>query len=99
MRFSSTEEVDKFVFETLLDPRFKMTSFRKTETVENDAKAQLNECKSLKVLAKKYLCVPPASVCSEHIFSTALFICHRKRKRIDPETAKMLVFLNKNMLC
>ncbi|KAJ8865476.1 hypothetical protein PR048_033780 [Dryococelus australis] len=41
IRFSSIDEIDIFVFETLLDPRYKMTPFRKTETVENDVKAQL----------------------------------------------------------
>ncbi|KAJ8884548.1 hypothetical protein PR048_016405 [Dryococelus australis] len=176
IKFSSLEEIDIFVFATLLDIRFKITPIKMTQTVEN-TKAQLvleathilltcddikpvsdeavkdvhvasgytniwscysnlfkqssktnhqdefvkndfkiyfsedhmapsesifdywkskNECKLLKVLAKKkYLCVPPASVSSERIFSTAGFICDRKRNRLDPERVRMLYFLNK----
>lgn len=51
----------------------------------------------LKLLAKKYLCIPAASVASERLFSTAGLICDRKRNRLDPRMARMLVFLNKNL--
>lgn len=52
---------------------------------------------SLKELAKKYMCVPPATVFSERLFSTAGIICDSKRNRLDPERVKMLVFLKKNL--
>lgn len=51
----------------------------------------------LRLLAKKYLCVPPATVFSERLFSTAGLICDKKRNRLDPERVKMLVFLKKNL--
>lgn len=43
-------------------------------------------------LGLKYLCVPPATVESERLFSTAGQICDSKRNRLDPERVKMLVF-------
>ncbi|KAJ8887324.1 hypothetical protein PR048_013539 [Dryococelus australis] len=52
---------------------------------------------STNITASEYFCVPHARVCSEHIFSTAWFICDRKHKRLDPEMVKKLVFLNKNV--
>lgn len=48
-------------------------------------------------VAQKYLCVPPSTVFSERLFSTAGNICDQKRNRLDPERVKMLVFLNKNL--
>lgn len=51
----------------------------------------------LRTLAMKYLCVPPSTVFSERLFSTAGNICDQKRNRLDPERIKMLVFLNKNL--
>lgn len=51
----------------------------------------------LKQVAMKYLCIPPATVFSERLFSTAGLVCDKKRNRLDPERVKMLVFLNKNL--
>lgn len=48
-------------------------------------------------LALKYLCVPPSTVSSERLFSSAGNICDVKRNRLDPEKVKMLVFLHKNI--
>lgn len=52
---------------------------------------------TLKRAALKYLCVPPCTVFSERLFSTAGNICDQKRNRLDPERIKMIVFLNKNL--
>ncbi|XP_063215715.1 zinc finger BED domain-containing protein 4-like [Bacillus rossius redtenbacheri] len=51
----------------------------------------------LKKLSKKFLCIPPSTVHSERLFSTAGLIVDQKRNRLDPERVKMLVFLNKNL--
>lgn len=51
----------------------------------------------LQQLALKYLCIPPSTVFSERLFSTAGNICDAKRNRLDPDRVKMLVFLNKNL--
>ena len=52
---------------------------------------------NLKRLAKKYLSIPPSTVYSERLFSTAGLIVDKKRNRLDPEKVRMLVFLNKNL--
>lgn len=51
----------------------------------------------LRNLSKKFLCIPPATVHSERLFSTAGQIVDRKRSRLDPQKVQMLVFLNKNL--
>lgn len=51
----------------------------------------------LRNLSKKFLCIPPSTVHSERLFSTAGLIVDQKRNRLDPERVKMLVFLNKNL--
>lgn len=51
----------------------------------------------LKKLVHKFLCVPPATLFSERLFSSAGNIVDTKRNRLDPERVKMLVFLNKNL--
>ena len=48
-------------------------------------------------LAQYYLSVPATSVPSERIFSTAGLILNEKRSCLHPETADMLIFLNKNL--
>lgn len=53
--------------------------------------------KRVQKMALKYLCIPPTTVYSERLFSTAGNICDTKRNRLDPERVKMLVFLNKNI--
>lgn len=54
-------------------------------------------CHKLRKVAMKYLCIPPCTVFSERLFSTAGIICDAKRNRLDPERVKILVFLNKNI--
>ncbi|XP_054285024.1 zinc finger BED domain-containing protein 4-like [Macrosteles quadrilineatus] len=51
----------------------------------------------LKKIATKYMCIPPATVFSERLFSSAGLICDKKRNRLDPERVKQLVFLHKNL--
>ena len=48
-------------------------------------------------LAQYYLSVPATSVPSERIFSTAGLILNEKRSCLHPETADVLIFLNKNL--
>ena len=48
-------------------------------------------------MARKYLFIPPASVPSERLFSTAGQIATDTRNRLDADKIEMLVFLNKNL--
>ena len=48
-------------------------------------------------LARHYLCVPPASVASERLFSAAANICTDLRNRLSPTKVEYLLFLNKNL--
>ena len=48
-------------------------------------------------MARKYLSIPPASVPSERLFSTAGQIATDTRNRLDADKIEMLVFLNKNL--
>ena len=47
-------------------------------------------------LARRYLALPPTSVVSERVFSTAGDIYDEKRNRLAPERAEMLLFIKKN---
>lgn len=51
----------------------------------------------LRGLSKKFLCIPPATVHSERLFSSAGQIVDKKRSRLDPQKVRMLVFLHKNL--
>lgn len=51
----------------------------------------------LRQLSRKFLSIPPATVYSERLFSTAGLVVDRKRSRLDPDKVKMLIFLNKNL--
>ena len=48
-------------------------------------------------LACKYLSIPPSSVPSERLFSSAADIVSQERNRILPDKAEMLLFLKKNL--
>ena len=48
-------------------------------------------------LACKYLSIPPSSVPSERLFSSAADIVSQERNRILPDKAEMLMFLKKNL--
>ena len=50
----------------------------------------------LAAMARKYLSIPPSSVPSERLFSTAGDIASDKRNRLSAEKVEML-FLNKNL--
>lgn len=74
----------------------------------SEANIPLNDCPlsywkanstfpNLKTLAKLYLGIPPASVHSERLFSSAGGICTNKRNRLTPEHIQMLTFLHKNI--
>lgn len=47
-------------------------------------------------LAKKYMCIPASSACSERVFSTAGNLITAKRSCLLPENVSMLVFLYQN---
>ena len=48
-------------------------------------------------LACKYLSIPPSSVPSERLFSSAADIVSQERNRILPDKAEMFLFLKKNL--
>lgn len=48
-------------------------------------------------LACKYLSIPPSSVASERLFSSAADIISPERNRLLPENAEILLFLKKNL--
>ena len=48
-------------------------------------------------LACKYLSIPPSSVASERLFSSAADVLSPERNRMLPEKAEMLLFLKKNL--
>lgn len=84
---SSQKEITAYLKDDLSPPLSSALDYRKTNL----------KFSKLKKLAIKYLCIPPATVFSERLFSTAGLICDRKRSRLDPERVRMLVFLNKNL--
>lgn len=85
---SALEELNVFLQEKNMDPRH-------ADKIGNYWAASTHN--RLVPLARKYLCVPPSTVSSERLFSSAGNICDVKRNRLDPEKVKMLVFLNKNI--
>ena len=48
-------------------------------------------------LACKYFSIPPSSVASEHLFSSAADVLPPERNRMLPEKAEMFLFLKKNL--
>lgn len=84
---SASSEVNSYLQEPLLSPDTDVLIYWKMN----------QKHPRLKKLAKKFLGIPPATVFSERLFSTAGIICDSKRSRLDPERVKMLVFLNKNL--
>lgn len=82
------DEVNAYLEEKLLDPKLG-------DEVGNYWRLSAN--KTLKLLSKKYLCIPPSTVYSERLFSTAGNICDSKRNRLDPEKVKILVSLKTNL--
>jgi len=49
-------------------------------------------------LACKYLSIPPSSVPSERLFSSAAGIISQERNRMLLEKAEMILFIKKNLL-
>lgn len=84
---SAADEVNSYLQEPLLSASSSVLSFWKTK----------QEFPRLRTLARKYLSIPAATVCSERLFSTAGLITDKKRNRLDPDRVKMLVFLKKNL--
>lgn len=85
---SCEEELNTYLSEKLVDPKLG-------DHVGNVWHASSHH--RLKILSKKYLSVPPSTVYSERLFSTAGNICDSKRNRLDPNKVKMLVFLKTNL--
>ncbi|KAJ8388277.1 hypothetical protein AAFF_G00135380 [Aldrovandia affinis] len=48
--------------------------------------------------ARKFLCAPPSSVPSEHVFSEVSAIYESKRSRLTGEHAEQLCFLHHNLV-
>jgi len=48
-------------------------------------------------LACKYLSIPPSSVPSERLFSSAADIVSQNRNQMLPEKAEMILFIKKNL--
>lgn len=80
------QEMESYLSEPLLENNYSPLEYWK-----------ISRFKFLKNVAQKYLGIPPATVFSERLFSTAGIICDRRRNRLSPENVKMLVFLNKNV--
>lgn len=85
--YGGQEEFDSYLNEPLQPPSTKVLDYWNLH-IQYD---------KLRLLAKKYLCLPPTTVFSERLFSTAGLICDKKRNRLDPDRVKMLVFLKKNL--
>jgi hypothetical protein len=56
----------------------------------------LSRFPNLSLKSKMFLCVPPSSVASERVFSTAGNVIEEHRTRLLPEKAERLVFLKTN---
>lgn len=53
--------------------------------------------KRLYKIAIKFLIIPATSAASERIFSTAGLILNKKRSKLSPQHASLLIFLNKHL--
>lgn len=84
---SADNEVEAYLQDPLLPPSTNIFAYWKNQ----------HAFPRLRQLARKYLCVPPSTVESERLFSTAGLVVDKKRSRLDPERVRMLVFLNKNL--
>lgn len=84
---SVEQEVSSYFLEGLLSPQDNVLQYWRNRKIFN----------RLRQLVPQYLSIPPATVSSERLFSTAGLICDKKRSRLDPQRVQMLVFLNKNL--
>lgn len=84
---SAVDEIETYLQEPIAPPDTDVLKFW----------ASKQNLPRLKILAKKHLITPAATVFSERLFSTAGLIADKKRNRLDPERVKMLVFLQKNL--
>jgi len=56
-----------------------------------------NGVKTFAPVARQFLCPPPNSVPSEHLFNKAGLTYSDCRSRLHPDKAEMLMFINTNM--
>lgn len=85
--FSVEDEVTSYLSEGVLEQSFNPISYWKTNI----------KYPTLRKLAKKYLCIKPASVYSERAFSAAGTLVDKKRNRLDAERVRMILFLHYNL--
>ena len=86
---SGEQDINAFFQEELLPSDSDVLQYRYWKNKTN--------LPTLRKLAKYYLCIPPATIFSERLFSTTGLMFDKKRNRLDLERVWLLVFLIKNL--